>query len=80
MNRAHSCPGVEQALEFSSGQLEATLSSTIKAVRPGPDSLGSRTAPSQLSALNSNALYSQAAVCPVHPSYSLLEFVERISL
>ena len=36
MNRTHSCPGVEEALEFSSGQLRATLSSTIKAVRPGP--------------------------------------------
>ena len=32
MNRKHSCPGIEEALEFGSGQ----LSSMIKAVRPGP--------------------------------------------
>jgi len=36
MNRKHSCPGIEEALEFGSRQLRATLSSMIKAVRPGP--------------------------------------------
>lgn len=36
MNRKHSCLGVEEALQSSSGQLRATLSSMVKAVGPWP--------------------------------------------